>query len=582
MQDNDINQQRNSNSDFDCPRDARRINKMHVAILVLVLLVAGLLRLWAINWGSPHLLYSDELLIVRPAVRLWQEKTLDPSIYLRPNHISIYLNAIVFQSYSFVRFHAPLTETFSRHEIDFYVLARILVALFGTMSVFVAWLIGREYAPAAGLIFAVLFAVFPVYVEQSHYVNPDITLTFFVLLVIFYALAFLREGAVSLIIMMSIFTGMATSEKYPGVLGLLLVFVVICIVRRQDVPAIIRGVLLSVAVFVMTIFVCAPFVLLRYKETLNAILGEARPTHLGADGLGYVGNIMFYLQEFFSLTGLIMLVFFLGGSVLAVIREKTRAIPLFFGVVYMLVLAKVPLHWVRWALPIYVSLLCLAGYAQFHTWHWSKNYFWRRSGPWMKMIHPLITVIVALPIGGMLLGSLSVTRIFSLPDTRVQALHFCASRQITPENSIYEWYTPFTMRAFAGTSQFFKQVEQALNGEKVTFEYIIVSSYNYGRYYSEEEQYPYQIGLYERIRHECTLIKAFSTLEGTTVNATKMMAFNPEYRWFPIFRVIEKLLARTTSVGQPPMEGPEILIYRIRDRATNEFHLQDHNTEHDT
>src|SRR6185369_7017781 len=64
-----------------------------------------------------------------------------------------------------------------------------------------------------------------------------------------------------------------------------------------------------------------------------------------------------------GIAGTLLTAFFLAGIYLILQREKARALPLFFGLVYWLALSKIGLHWERWALPMYTCPLIVSAYA---------------------------------------------------------------------------------------------------------------------------------------------------------------------------------------------------------------------------
>ena len=79
-------------------------------------------------------------------------------------------------------------------------------------------------------------------------------------------------------------------------------------------------------------------------------------------------------------------------------------------------------------------------------------------------------------------------------DTRLTALDYLETVQITPKNSIYEGYTPFHPNGFKTIFD-----EDFESNEDI--HYIILSSLIYERYFGEPERYADEISFYDRIRH---------------------------------------------------------------------------------
>lgn len=106
---------------------------------------------------------------------------------------------------------------------------QILSALIGSLQVLVAWRIGREFfSRSAGLIAALLIAVNPLLILDSHINKSDILLSFLAGLVLFFTLRFDRSEQIRDLFWASFFVGLAAAAKYQGILlagsSLLLLF----------------------------------------------------------------------------------------------------------------------------------------------------------------------------------------------------------------------------------------------------------------------------------------------------------------------------------------------------------------------
>ena len=142
-------------------------------LLVLILLLGLSLRVIGADWGFPFLLHPDEPVVADIPVDMAKRSSLDPGEYNHPDHVDIYANAVLYHAASYVVYQKPLTDTFASHTLLYYHISRILVAILGTACILVAYLIGKEYNRNTGLIAALLVALFPSYVEHSHFVTGD-------------------------------------------------------------------------------------------------------------------------------------------------------------------------------------------------------------------------------------------------------------------------------------------------------------------------------------------------------------------------------------------------------------------------
>jgi hypothetical protein len=89
----------------------------------------------------------------------------------------------------------------------------------------------------------------------------------------------------------------------------------------------------------------------------------------------------------------------------------------------------------------------------------------------------------------------------SFTDTRVVAQEYCHQNNISTQNSIYEGYSPLL-------PTYPKGIFEASLEEK-QFQYVILSSQMYNRYFAEPERYAEEIDFYEKIRQDNLLVIKF-------------------------------------------------------------------------
>lgn len=148
-------------------------NRRELFTVVLILLLAGFLRLWRISEYMTFL--GDEgrdalavrAMIVEGKFRLIGPVTSIGNMYLGPLYYYLMLPSMVLSGLS------PIGPA-------------VMVALFGVATVFLVYYVGREwFGVKAGLIAAILYALSPVVIEHSRTSwNPNI-MPFFALLTIF-------------------------------------------------------------------------------------------------------------------------------------------------------------------------------------------------------------------------------------------------------------------------------------------------------------------------------------------------------------------------------------------------------------
>jgi hypothetical protein len=288
--------------------------------------------------------------------------------------------------------------------------------------------------------------------------------------------------------------------------------------------------------FLFSLLLVAPNLFIQFGKVIDAIKFEARSTHLGADNLGWFGNMFFYVKSYFSFVNLIgiLLIFF---GVFSLFKCKDiKSLILFYGVFYWIIISILALHWERWALPMYISpnLLIAIGITNLID-------FSKRKG---KLKYVLI-LFVFIFFAYQFLYSLSSSINFSFTDTREIALEYCGENDITSEKSVYEGYTPFNPQ-FPNTIFDYEDVS---NDE---IKYIILSSQMYLRYLDEPNRYYEEVKFYRHIEKYHSLIYEISPTHVDSKNVKQAIENIGYY-----------IKLRSGTKSEIRLRGPTILIYEI-------------------
>jgi hypothetical protein len=280
------------------------------------------------------------------------------------------------------------------------------------------------------------------------------------------------------------------------------------------------------------VFLVTPFLFINLGGTFTSIASESESTHLGADNLGFLGNLLFYAKGYIEAAGIISLVFMAVGIVFA-FRERSF-LPLLFSVLYWACLSVLSLHWLRWALPMYIGPLLLASIGLHRSFLFLASKIGRTGAI------AALGVVCVLPFTSVLLSSVTTTYQFVLKDTRVASQVWSAEHGLTVENTIWDGYTPFKPNQ-PGTVDY----PGSNNAE-----YVVVSSEMYDRYLGEKKRYKAQADMYASI-FKLPLVASFRPAE-----ARRSSAF--EFGNIPA----QIDLLRRLSGGERAYSGPTILIYQ--------------------
>jgi len=384
------------------------------------------------------LLHPDEQFITEPSYWINLKQTSDPGNYMRPSHWSIKVNNAVYELVSEIKYKRQLFEIYPSFRTYFTYLSRIINALWGTLLIFVIFHLAQNIQKGLGFIAASVACIFPSYVTHSHYVTPDTPLSLFVALSMLMLIKFLETGRTAYFVCLMLFLAWCIGEKYPGALMAFFAGIHIFLKSPKGIDPIFqnrwaRTFILIVGTFLF-LGISTPFLILNYDKVLIALTQESRSEHLGADGLGWGGNFWFYLKCFYNSSGIVFLGFVGLGIYKALSFDKQKVLILFYPLLFILILSKVPLHWERWALPYYILPIVLGSMGIKFLLHIVNLRF-------PKVISWIFITIAFLFSSTESLKS--ITYFLSKNNTLNLSLEYCKHHGITTSNTIYGSFTPF-------------------------------------------------------------------------------------------------------------------------------------------
>ena len=476
-------------------------------ILALITLGGLGLRLASCFWGYPMALHPDEFTIVDNAIDMLRRHSWLAFVYNRPDQFEIKCNAALFAVASRILFGVPAYEAFETHYMAFYVIARGFTSLFGTAMIpLAALLAGRtvkeENRKLTQLITAFLFAFSPILVEHSAYATPDIVLTFFVLLFALLAQLYLERGKTTWLWLSVMVTGIGISIKYPAAILCLVIaaMVIFRCIRDRTYGKIFSYGFLSIVLLLATIFLIAPNLFTDFRSVYDTLVFEARPNHLGADGLGWSGNLRFYLNAMIRDLEPLSLVGAIAGLIWVLRNRSCRTVVLLIAPVYLVCISVLSLHWIQWGIPVYVfyDLLTAIGMAAL----FGRIRMEDPSGS-IKKLAAAVWLIFAGVLGlNLLLSSAGLTKNKLVEDTRSVSLRYCLEHGVNTANSMFEGYTPLSPNGAAGYRYYAFHMADGkayVNEPYATKQYFITSGAYSGRFLDASEQYPDEAEIYRAI-----------------------------------------------------------------------------------
>ena len=487
-----------------------KFDRWYFLILALIFTVAVILRIIGAGWGMPHgNLHPDEAIIFRPAYQCALNRDFEVHQYYRPNHVMIKMNTLLYIGIQELYFAPQGQNDFALNYNENFALfttaSRVLTALFGVGTVVLAYFIGLFWGRKQALFATLLFAVFPSFIEHSHYITPDIPLLFFLMGVLWAALCYQRKPSVAWLFWMSFFTALATCEKYPGAYGCAIIAVAVCVTHIKKPVMIVKNGCLAIFFYMLGIMAVSPLLLIDFRTVLEAIAGQYQPYHIGADGLNFVGKLLFYFKTTGVHFGLLLTVSSIYGIVKSFQKNVKPMIILLGFLAYIVPISTITLHFERYTLPIYAAGLLFGAVGAFYILE-DLQRFLKNSSRAFWIAYPIFFL---LPACSLLAGSIAVCGSFLAPDSRIILQDVFAEMGVTVNNTVYDCNTPLDPGGFYGA---FSEFEGA-DPEKYKYgskRFVMTSSAQRDLFLvADPEVYGWIANFYRRLDEDYPLVYLF-------------------------------------------------------------------------
>ncbi|MBN9388661.1 MAG: glycosyltransferase family 39 protein [Chloroflexi bacterium] len=335
----------------------------YVALAVIVAVAAGL-RFASLNQSLPYFDNPDEPTMTNTGLKMLQTGDLNPHFFRWPS-LPFYMQYAA----SAVQFitgvgQGRYSDLQNLPTEGFFLVGRVVSATLGTATVFLTYLLGRTlYGPAVGLTGALVLAVLPLHTEHSHYVTPDIIVTFFTALTLLFAAYVFRTGQRKWYLWAGVAAGWTTGSKYN--VAIVLVSVVLAHFlasknRRGKFGWLVASVALAAGVFLVT----TPFAVLDLPGFLNEMAFQIRHyTILGHGSASEAPSWSAYLQDFW-LEGFVFQasIVAVGGVLFALFRQRRADwLTVSFPLLAYFFFSAAKVHFSRNLLPLLPSLAVLSG-----------------------------------------------------------------------------------------------------------------------------------------------------------------------------------------------------------------------------
>jgi 4-amino-4-deoxy-L-arabinose transferase-like glycosyltransferase len=493
---------------------------------LLIVLVGGLLRFWALGHGIPYAVGVDEPEIMERVVRMMKTGDLHPRFFDYPG-LYLYLQLVV----ACARFlHGAVGGEWASLEqattADFYLWARALTASVGTATIWIVYRAARRWGPGHGLAAAALMAVIPGHVRESHYVLTDVPMTFFTALTLLLALRAHERGTLAAFAWAGIAAGLATATKYTA--GLALLMPLAAALATSATVSRLACALASGGAFVLAFLLAAPYTLLDLPGFLNAfayLASHYRPRPMEAEP-GWSLYLKHLRRGMLQGPGFLLLLAGLVLSARGLLTGPRRAywlLLLVYPLTYFYFISTKTLIYGRYLLPILPFAGILVAVAVVWAAAWLRRPGMPR-GAWTAGVAALLAFAIVPPS----LVAIDFNRTIARQSTQAIAYDWIVRHLPERSRIVLE---RFDMRLpDRYDSKHVVRLTDRRYEDYVAdgFEYLIASGQVFGEAFDAPQRHPDVYAAYRRL-----------------------------------FDQSQKLFIVTPSPGQP---GPELRIYRLQNR----------------
>jgi len=413
-------------------------------LLAAIVALAALVRFWGLDFGLPHTeTRPDESTIIGIAVNI-ARGDLHPHFFNYPT-LYMYVLAALYWAVYVVGLAGGWFESFDEFARVWtsdsagpYLVSRALSATAGTATVAALYCLGRRlFGRQTGIVAALFLALAFLHVRDSHFGVTDVTTTLLVVCAVYWLVRSFQQGRARDFVLAGLFSGLATSTKYQGVLlvACLLVVLVAGTAKGRLSPGL-RPALTRVALFGVPFALASvagtPFALVdpaRFWRDVSFEMAHMQRGHGPDLGPGWWYHASVLLPS--ALGWPLVWVGALGLVVTGVWHAVEAALVWSFPALYYSVSGSTHVVFARYMVPI-VPFLCLAAAQLVRT---ANDAIFRRLPGWARVL--TLVAASAFVVSPSVARVIAFDRLLTRPDSRLVAASWLGSR-LSEETSVYQ------------------------------------------------------------------------------------------------------------------------------------------------
>mgnify|MGYP001602248272 FL=1 len=350
-------------------------------LILLIIVVAFILRLWALNYGLPNFFIGDEQSIAYGAYKMVELKTLIPALNpsaFRPMYYPPLL------SYIYLIFLAPVLglkylvggfvgmADFKNYLIlnptITWLTIRLISVLFGAATIFITYLAGKKlFGKIAGLYAAAFLALSLLHLQLSHFARHWVPATFFVALIIYLSICIFFEPKKIYYVLVGIIAGLGFGVSYITCVTLVVFGLAHLLAAGNFWPP--KNLLKKIADknFWLTILIFLAlaiiFILLHPQEFTRILFGEDSGAGAGKSIGGLFAEFWYHFKNLINFEPLLLAAAIFGSFILFLKSKKKLLLLLSLPITYIIALYLFFHSEVRYIILVLPALVLPSGFA---------------------------------------------------------------------------------------------------------------------------------------------------------------------------------------------------------------------------
>lgn len=489
-------------------------------MLLLAAISAGL-RLWGIGFDLPLLYHRDEAKYVTIPLRILKTGDYHPHFFNYPS-LFFYLLSLAYVAYfllmaargnlgnldSLTLPEQVMPNVVGRATMPSqFLVGRAVSVLAGVTTVLILYdLVRRAFGRRAALVAALLLAVSPTHVRNSHFVAPDVSMICISTASLWFSYQVLLHGKRRDYWLAGLLAGLAISTKYnayPVVIPL----VAAHLMREKRTALLDAGIGGAFTAIGAGFLIGTPYAFLDLPAFLNGLAFELRHyATVGDPGIETRSALGWYAEYLLRAEGVSLLLGLAQATRGFLRRDRTTiwfaSLPAAFIVLTAFSVVKND----RTVLAVLPALLALAG--AFVDWALiAAQSTARMRGKHASLALTLIAglALVAWPAYHAVL----IDSRFEQDDVRTLATRWLAANTTSGARIVGEYYSPLAPSIGLDLAWIDRAIDQSIDWYRANVDYVVFVQNRYGGYYLTPSAYPREIEAYETMFREFELVKEF-------------------------------------------------------------------------